>query len=159
MTVVDFWLVQVCFHRFVFPNNFGVNHTEAYNDAWNIRIHPSVTYYSANGSAVYTTTANITYGRIPPNMQLYEEFKVPNGVSYACACMYELCESHTVWAWVNRALCELSMFELCAALTLVLNALFIVHDNSHHSMPCRHISKLKKNIYTVHKKSECKNVQ
>ena len=75
------------------------------------------------------------------------------------ACMYELCESHTVWAWVNRALCELSMFELCAALTLVLNALFIVHDNSHHSMPCRHISKLKKNIYTVHKKSECKNVQ
>ena len=85
MTVVDFWLVQVCFHRFVFPNNFGVNHTEAYNDAWNIRIHPSVTYYSANGSAVYTTTANITYGRIPPNMQLYEEFKVPNGVSYACA--------------------------------------------------------------------------
>ena len=70
MTVVDFWLVQVCFHRFVFPNNFGVNHTEAYNDAWNIRIHPSVTYYSANGSAVYTTTANITYGRIPPNMQL-----------------------------------------------------------------------------------------
>ena len=66
MTVVDFWLVQVCFHRFVFPNNFGVNHTEAYNDAWNIRIHPSVTYYSANvlERCLYYHCNNITYGRI-----------------------------------------------------------------------------------------------
>ena len=74
----------VCFHRFEFPNNFGVNFTEAYTNAWNMRIIPSVTYYDTAGAVVHTTSTNISYARKPPDMNLYEDFEVPRGLSYAC---------------------------------------------------------------------------